>query len=185
MPSNAMATGTDVQLVIGYFKGIQPPSETCNAEISSRLSVSFFQEDPIFRLHFMQIFFENLRKNIPHDALTIVSDEKTFDSLEKWVTFTTAQPLTDSVLPERLIFMKKGHLVSLVETEWWSRAGGPYPFSDLDTLAIYVHETMVENLMENLKKICKQNGALFEVLASGTSTYIPLQWWQRLLLWVK
>ena len=84
--------------------------------------------------------------------------------------------------PFRIYFRRNGQLVCLEETEFWGNAGGPWPYSDSDTLCLYTPTDMSARFQEAVTRACALAGGRMIGPIPGESAPIQTPWWRRLLI---
>ena len=162
----AITANTSVRFVKGYHEVTPVPQLAIDKHLEHRLGVildicpeGVGHWDALYELE-AQLFLGVLREIshvIDHDTLRIeVEGGMECESVDALGEHLLAIPEEDRVPPLRMHFRRKGKLVCLEETEFWSQCGGPLPYSDSDTLSFYTAEDMSELLVSVCSAACRR-----------------------------
>lgn len=77
-------------------------------------------------------------------------------------------PEVDQEPPKYIVFHKQGTVNCVVAIEEWAYVGGPHPYNDSFTAAIYTGEDMSEQLVEIANEKCREFGVpILEIIQAS------------------
>jgi hypothetical protein len=157
-----------VRVVIGYHEVTPVPQQAIDERLDHRFAVAIEMhgnglvtaDDQESDRRTMLAVLREMAGAIDHDALLIEAEGgKECDSVEALESCLEAIPEDDRMPPLCARFSSNGELVCLEETEFWSLCGGPWPYSDSDTLSFYTREDMSEVFLAACSAACERASA--------------------------
>ena len=146
-----------------------------NSERASTSDVDFESDG------FLEILREILRV-IDYGTVRIEVDEEIeYQYIEALSAHFSSTPEEDRLPPDRMSFRRRGLLTCLEETEFWSRFGGPQPYSDSYTLSFYTRDDLGGPLESACAEACQRAPARIEEIIQGSAEPVRVPWWKKLI----
>ncbi|MBI3677871.1 MAG: hypothetical protein HY243_14780 [Proteobacteria bacterium] len=143
--------------------------ETCRSD-----SVDMYFDEALWLrvLEFATLYQPSLQIEIVgHDGASVQRD----DFLVAW----NALDITDRHPPAQILVRDNQTLVLLIQTENWNRVGGPWPYHDSYTYALFSNEDLTERVMQFLCDAEASRGWDISTKVLGPTREVPF--WKRLL----
>lgn len=105
-----------------------------------------------------------------------------FMSLAQMQQHMAGRPEVDVAFNRATLF-KSGKPTALIDVEPYALGGGPFPFSDSWTFAVYRAAPNVAALREACYAVCQRHGLPILEELQGRETPQPRAWWRRCLDW--
>jgi hypothetical protein len=175
------------RLVSGYLPEIDRLPETARKlRLLCRVAAMLNDGDaPHSALYWdlVEAFVESL----PADSVTfeIDTDKETlsFTSVSSMRQYADRRPELGRPF-ERATFFFRGRATAFIDVEPWAAQGGPEPYHDSWTFAIYRETEDMMRLRDACYRVCAQHGLpVLEELHGLASPKEP-PWWKRLLQWL-
>lgn len=83
----------------------------------------------------------------------------------------------------RARFFQRGKANAFIDVEPWAAVGGPSPYSDSWTFAVYRDTDDVTLLRNACYRVCQQHGWPVLEEIRGRDTPVEPSWWRRLVQW--
>jgi hypothetical protein len=85
---------------------------------------------------------------------------------------------------ERAIFYLRGRAHAFIDVEPWAAVGGPFPYYDSWTFAIYRDTDDTTRVRNACYRVCTQHGIPVLEEIRGLAAPKEQPWWKRLLRWL-
>jgi len=182
----------DLYLVKGYQKNIYPPNDAYAANLRYRFAVVLNTNYPtIDGSHFeVEYYFDLL-----DTCLSEIGYEKLLVNLDNNNEYASTKIVKENILnmpeedrepPLRIWLYSNDEKFGLIETEFWVKCGGPFPYHDSYTLAIYTQKDVSDKIVENCTRVASKWGGKIIDVIEGKKTPLPRQpWWKKLFWRVK
>lgn len=180
-----------VRTVTGYLPGIDFP---CKTAIKYGLPFRFAVAMDTWRQDNPDMFYDTelllalcagFIHKVEHDTLLIdhqrTSKDKhqLFETLESYAAFLQSLPQDEQDPLMSLKLLKNGEVVLYAEPALYSLVGGPAPYHDTYTFALYSADDMGDVFVNVARETCHSLGAQIEREFRGLGTP-KISWWQRL-----
>ena len=169
---NSPSRNVQLSFVRGYHPATPVPEIAVASGCNHRFAVIIYDAD----LDGIELFFPcflyktlltNLSMTIPHDSLQ-------FGSVAKLTSGTMTHCLScisceseDAEPFDQVIFTNRQQVRSIVQTEWWTLWGGPLPYSDSYTFAIYTSEDLSFRFFREWATLCDHHKLPYDQLLDG------------------
>jgi hypothetical protein len=141
--------------------------------------------DGLFDSALFLAIVDALVQAIKHDSFVIeIDDRNRLHSMRELTEWYARQDEIDREPPIQMTLWQGAKLVSLVETEWWAKVGGPPIYHDSYTISFYTFGSRVSEFRQICERVCQAIGANITAFHEGNprkEPFIPL--WKRLLRW--
>ena len=126
-------------------------------------------------------------ESLPADSVTfeIDTDKESlpFASVSLMRQYVDGRPQADCVF-NRATFCLRGRAHAFIDVEPWAAVGGPSPYSDSWTFAIYRDTDDITRLRDACYRVCAQHGLPVLEEIRGLAAPEEPPWWKRLLHWL-
>lgn len=187
------ASDRTVALVTGYIRNVdRPDEEATKLGLPSRLAVvlSTGRKDKDYMYFDEELFLslvEGIASAIPHDSLRMAMDpdnKVAFASLDELRRHYAGIAEEDREPFFRAWLVRNGQTACFIQTEFFVFVGGPQPYSDSYTLALYFREVGPERLSQACRDATERVGA--SVAAEIIGLPEPhVSFWTRVIAFLK
>lgn len=137
-------------------------------------------------MYFDWRLFSNLVKRLLEplgcDSVAIsLEDQQTLASLDELAKKIASLPEEDQLPPTHVRAMKDENLLCLVETEFWTRVGGPEPYHDSYTVSFYTRASHAAQFTQICRSVCTELGATISSMEVADTLTPPAddQWGRK------
>jgi hypothetical protein len=110
-------------------------------------------------------------------------DPLVFDSLVAMREHVAGHPETGRPF-NRAVFCRGGRATAFINVEPWAAVGGPFPYSDSWTFAIYRETDDARTLRDACHRVCARHGLPVQEELQGLPEPRGAPWWKRLVRWL-
>lgn len=171
-----------LRLVRGYESGTYPPPRAYDAGLRERFAavLDTYRPDAEGMLSDVELFLglvDALLEAVPHDQVLF--------ELGDTRQASAPRPIVTLEPPQQIILAWQGRVVGVIETECRVNIGGPEPFHDAYTVAVYTKVDRSADFRAACGAVCEAAGAVASCFAEGVALREPfVPFWKRPLRWV-
>jgi hypothetical protein len=190
MPHDA-SRARRLRLIQGYRQDDYPPPRAYDAGLRARFAIVLDAYRPAAEgmLFDVELFLQlvgALLEAVPHDRVVFeVAEDRRIDALRQLEATYTGASLVGLEPPDQIVLLRDEKPVCVLETECRVDVGGPEPYHDAYTLALYTQA----DLAPGFRAVCERVGAALGATLTGydqgarqREPYVAL--WKRPLRWV-
>lgn len=177
----------DLRLVSGYLPEIdQPPEAALKLNLTRRVAVVVNDND-IPHSRFYWDLLEAIVESLPGECVTFDLNtgqvELSFDAISQMRAYSDGQP--DLGIPFDSAHVRvRNKTVAYIQVEPWNMLGGPYPYHDTWTFAIYRAIDDLTRLRDACYRVCREHEIPIAEEMQGLPHPEPTPFWKRLVRWL-
>jgi len=187
LPSRDLKPWNTFRLVYGYLPEIDRLPETAiKLGLRRRVAAVLNDDDvPHSRLYWdlVEVFVQTLRGDSVTFEIDTDVDTLVFTSVSLMREYVDGRPELGGPF-NRATFYVRGRARAFIHVEPWAAAGGPFPYSDSWTFAIYRDTDDIAGLRDACYRVCMQHGFPIEDEMRGLAAPEGPRWWKRVLRWL-
>lgn len=175
----------NLTIVKGYHDFIQPPEIVYDKKLFSRVAIvlSTYRHDKKYSYFDAELFFElisKIRNLFSSCQLNIYfTDECFLNSIDSMKERVLSESEEDRNPPRSIIFRINESVCCVIDLEFWVNVGGPLPYHDSYTIAVYTSNDISEQLIVICNDVCNALSATI----CGITEISPLPKRSRKWLW--
>ena len=178
----------DFRLVFGYLKWIdKTPKTAAKLKLLRRVAVVVHHDDTLPHTALYWDLVTAFTETLGTDSVTFEIDSNNetlvFTSIALMQAFVEAHPNRVYVF-DRAIFYLQGRSQAYIEVEPWHAIGGPEPYHDSWTFAIYRNFDEIDQLRSACHRVCRQHQVPIEEDIQGLQAPEKMSWLGRALRWL-
>lgn len=187
LPCRDLKPWNSFRLVCGYLPEIDRLPETAmKLGLPRRVAVVLNDDDvPHSRLYWdlVEVFVQSLRGDSVTFEIDTDVETMVFTSVSLMREYVDGRPKL-GVPFDRATFYLRGSVQAFIDVEPWAAVGGPFPYSDSWTFAIYRDTDDMMCLRDACYRVCMQHGFPIEEEIRGLAVPEGPPWWKRALCWL-
>ncbi len=175
-------------LVSGYLPEIDElPEIALKLGLLRRVAAVLHHDDvPHSSLYWslLTAFIETLRADsVVFEMDTVPKETLLFDSLSSMREYVEARPEVGGPFDRATLYLG-GRAHAFINVEPWATCGGPFPYSDSWTFAIYRDTDDLARLRDACYRVCHEHGMPLREEVHGLAAPQETPRWKRVLRWM-
>lgn len=178
-------------MVSGYHAASFPPADAFESGLRHRFAVVLdtYRRDKADMYFDTSLFLHlvpTLCQTIGFDSVAIrITEGNCLHSFDDLARHYDGLEEPEHEPPDRIDLLRSGVLVGVVETEFWTMVGGPFPYHDSYTLSLYTERDRSSDLQRVSETACSEVGAVITGYHKGQESKEPYRpWWRKALRWL-